>query len=77
MVVSPDALPEYSSKNVVAYAQDPDAVLRVLCLPPEQFAQDIYIQFEGAKDTAFKHEPALRVNVDHLREAIHWYLTHD
>ena len=59
----PEALPEYSTRNVVAYAQDPDAVIRVLCLPPEQLAQDIHVQFEGAKDTAFQNEPALRVDI--------------
>ena len=73
----PEALPEYSTRNVVAYAQDPDAVIRVLCLPPEQLAQDIYVQFEGAKDTAFQNEPALRVDIAHLRDAIYWYVTHN
>ena len=73
----PEALPEYSTRNVVAYAQDPDAVMRVLCVPPEQLAQDLYVQFEGAKDTAFRNEPALRVNIEHLRDAIYWYVTHN
>ena len=44
------ALPQYTTRNVVAYAQDPDAVTRVLCLTPEQLAKDIYVQFEGTKD---------------------------
>ena len=53
----PEALPEYSTRNTVAYAQDPEAVMRVLCLTPTELAQDLYVQFEGVKEHGPEHGP--------------------
>ena len=35
------------------------------------------MHFEGAKDTAFQNEPALRVDIAHLCDAFYWYVTHN
>jgi hypothetical protein len=70
------ALPQYSTRNVIAFAQDPDTAIRVLCLAPCELAQDLYVQFEGSDRDAVAREPALIVDVTHLREALWWLTSH-
>ena len=53
------ARPQYTTRNTVAYAQDPDAVLQVLCLTPEDLCKDMYVQFEGADKTAISKDVAM------------------
>ena len=42
------ALPQYTTRNAVAYAQDPDAVLLAVGLMPAQLKTDLLVQFEGS-----------------------------
>ena len=73
-----DALPQYTTGNTVAYAQDPEAISRCLCLTPQQLADDLFIQFEGPKDEAFTNNAqAIQVSVQRLRAALHFFLTHN
>lgn len=70
------ALPQYSTRNVVAYMQDPDTARAVLCLSPSQLCQDLYIQFEGSDRSVVAREPMLIVDLEHLRRALWWFTTH-
>ena len=71
------ARPQYSTRNTVAYAQDPDVISRTLCLTPAELAQDLYVQFEGYDDNVVKQEPALQINMQDLRSGLYWLLTHN
>ena len=42
------ALPQYTTNNVVAYPQEPDAAVRALCLLPEQLVKVLTAQFVGS-----------------------------
>jgi hypothetical protein len=68
-------LPQYSTRNVVAFLQNPDSAVRTLCLLPADLSKDVYVQFEGSDPQNMMREPALQVNVEALRSAIWWYST--
>ena len=70
-----EALPQYTTGNTVAFAQDPEAITLCLCLNPEQLADDLFIQFEGAKEDALRKAPGIQVSVRRLRAALHFFLT--
>ena len=42
------ALPQYTTRNTVSYAQDPDAVLLTVGLMPAELKTDLLVQFEGS-----------------------------
>ena len=72
-----DATPQYTTRNVVSFPQDLDTALQVICLMPEDLPKDIHVQFEGSDSTVLHNEPALLVDVAHLRNAFWWYLGHN
>ena len=43
-----DATPQYTTRNVVCYPQDPDTAIRAMCLLPDDLAKVLFIQFEGS-----------------------------
>ena len=71
------ALPQYSTSNVVAYPQDPDAAVRVLCLLPENLCQVLTVQFVGEDASVVSKEPAFEVSIARLRAALYWFVTHN
>ena len=71
------ALPQYTTKNVVAYPQDPDAAIRVLCLKPEQLVHVLTVQFVGTDSSIVKLDETLQVDVQRLRHALFWLVTHN
>ena len=73
---NPDALPQYTTRNVVAFLQDPNGAVRTLCLLPEQLSKEVYLQFEGSDPGCIAREPAVQVDVQKLRHGIWWYATH-
>ena len=70
----PCEVPKYHSKNVVAYPQHLDAVLRTLGLRPVELAQTILVQFVGSDRGRLRHEPSLEVDLHRLRLAFQWLL---
>ena len=73
---NPDALPQYTTRNVVAFLQDPNSAVRTLCLLPEELSKEVHLQFEGSDPNFMAREPAVQVDVHALRHAIWWYATH-
>ena len=71
-----DALPQYSTNNVVAYPQDPDATVQMICLLPEDLCESLTVQVVGDDPEAVCRDPALVVNLHHLRAALFWLVTH-
>ena len=65
------ATPQYSTKNAVAYANDPCQIARVVCLLPEELCDDFAVQFVSSLEDAYQ-EPALQVSVIRLRAAMGW-----
>ena len=72
----PDALPQYTTNNVIAFLQNPDSAVRSLCLLPEEFCKDVHLQFENSDPNAIVREPAVQIDVHVLRRAIWWYAAH-
>ena len=72
----PEVLPQYSTRNVIAFLQNPDGAVRTLCLLPQDLCQDLYIQFEGGDPSHVLREPAVQVDIQRLRRGIWWYATH-
>ena len=70
------ATPQYTTRNVVAYTQDPDVAVRTICLLPDDLCKDLYVQFEGGDVASVHREPALVVDLQHLRDAMWWFATH-
>ena len=71
------ARPQYTTRNVVAYPQDPDAAVCLVCLLPSDLVQDLYLQFEGYDDAAIAREPAVQISLARLRAAMWWLATHN
>ena len=72
----PEALPQYTTSNVIAFLQNPDGAVRTLCLLPQDLCQDLYIQFEGGDPSNVFREPAVQVDIQRLRRGMWWYATH-
>ena len=72
-----EALPQYSTNNVVAYPQDPDAAIRALCVVPEDLYKVLTVQFVGSDPSIIAKDPANIVHLQHLRAALHWFVTHN
>ena len=70
------ALLQYTTSNVVAYPQDPDAAIRALCLLPEQLVKVLTAQFFGSDPSVVSRDPAVVVHLAHLRSALIWLVTH-
>ena len=70
------ALPQYTTNNVVAYPQEPDAAVRALCLLPEQLVKVLTAQFVGSDPSVVSQDPAVVVHLAHLRSALFWLVTH-
>ena len=60
------ARPQYTTSNVVAFAQDPDGPVRLSCVESAELSKDFHIQLEGACDSVVKHDGALQVNLTRL-----------
>ena len=73
----PDATPQYTTRNVVAYPQDPDKVLRAVSLLPEELCGVLAIQFVGSDPAVVGRESALMVSVARLRAAFWWLGTNN
>ena len=73
---NPDALPQYTTRNVVAFLQNPDGAVKTLCLLPDDLAKDVHLQFETSDPTILVREPSVQVDIQVLRRAIWWYATH-
>ena len=71
------ARPQYTTRNVVAFSQDPDTAVRLCCLEPAELAQTICVQFEGADKDVVRRESSLYVDLDRLRSAMWWFATHN
>ena len=69
--------PQYTTQNVVAFAQDPDAAVQLCCLEPSDLCKDIYVQFGGVDANVVKQERALQVDLCRLRAAMWWFATHN
>eukprot|EP00973_Karenia_brevis_P057371 7980115-Karenia_brevis.AAC.1 len=65
-----DALPQYSTNNVIAYPQDPDAAVRTICVFPEKLYQVLTVQFVGDDPSIVTKDPAVVVSVQRLRSAL-------
>ena len=72
----PEALPQYSTKNAIAFLQNPDSAVRTLCVLPDDLAKDFYLQFEGNDTSHVLREPAVQVDIHKLRSAMWWFSTH-
>ena len=68
---TPEARPYYSTKNTIAYPQDPDAAVRAVCLLPEELCKYMTAQFVGSDPTVISREPAMQVSIQRLRCALH------
>ena len=68
------ATPQYSTKNAVAYPNDPAKVTHIVCMLPKDLCGDFVVQFLSSLDDAFQ-EPSLQVSVSRLRAAIWWLAT--
>ena len=54
------ALPQYTTRNVVCYPQDPDAALKTVCVVPEDLVQILTVQFVGCDPrVVLSREPSL------------------
>ena len=69
------ALPQYSTNNVVAYPQDPDAAIVVLCLLPAHLYRVITVQFTGSDPRVVRGEPSLITDLVDLRAALAWLVS--
>ena len=69
--------PLYHEKNVVAYPQNPDAVLPVLGLAPKDLPKVLVVQFVGGDRSRLRHEPSLQVDIARLRTALVWLTTNN
>lgn len=65
------AMPQYTTKNTVAYPNDPSSLMRMICLLPEDLCSVFCVQFVSSFEDAYQ-EPALQVSVARLRAAIWW-----
>ena len=73
---NPDALPEYTTGNAVVFEQLPGMKTEIICLLPEQLAEDIAVQFVDGNEHCVACEPSLMVSLPRLRSAIWWFSTH-
>ena len=64
-------------KNVVAYPQNPDAVLPILGLSPQELPKVLVVQFVGGHRQSLQREPALQVDIARLRAALLWLISHN
>ena len=72
------ALPQYTTRNVVCYPQDPDAALKTVCVVPKDLVQILTVQFVGSDPkVVLSREPSLEVNLEELRAALYWLVTHN
>ena len=65
-----DARPQYTTRNVVSYPQDPATTVACVCLWPADFAKDVCVQFEGSDRSVVAAAEDLRIGVDRLRAAL-------
>jgi len=65
------AMPQYTTRNTVAYPNDPSSLMRMICLLPEDLCSVFCVQFVSSLEDAYQ-EPALQVSVARLRAAIWW-----
>ena len=70
-----DEIPRYHQKNVVAYPQNPDTVLRAVSLRPDDLCKALVVQFVGDGRGRLRSEPSLSVSVGRLRKAFAWLST--
>ena len=63
----PQAAPQYTSRNTVAYPQAPDKILRAVCLMPEDLCSVLAVQYVGSDRNIVAKEPALLMNLPRLR----------
>ena len=71
------ARPQYSTRNAVAFAQDPDAVVQVCCVEPEDLSKDLYVQFDGVDRSVVERDATLQVDLPQLRAAMWWFASHN
>ena len=71
----PDTAPQYTTRNVTAYPQDPDKILRSVCMMPEEICSHMAVHFFGNDVSVLPREPALQLNVVRLRSAMWWLAT--
>ena len=64
--------PYSHQRNVVAYSQNPDGILRYLGINPSNLARMLQVQFVGEDRNGVRHHPDLQVSVDRLRSAFRW-----
>jgi len=73
---STDALPQYTTKNAVAFAQDPEQLKRLVGVMPEDLVSDVAVQFQGSDPRLVQKERSFMVSIPRLRAAIWWFSTH-
>ena len=61
--------PWYHQRNVVAFSQPPDGILRHLGMSPSSLANMLQVQFTGEDRNELRHQPDLQVSVERLRSA--------
>jgi len=71
------ATPQYTTRNVVSFPQDADTAIAKLCLLPEDLAKVLFVQFVGSNKQVVLNDPALQVDVEHLRAGFIWFLGHN
>jgi len=69
-----EALPQYTTNNVVAYPQDPDAAIKALCVVPADLYKVLTVQFVGSDPSIIAQDPAMIVHLHHLRQALQWFV---
>ena len=64
--------PLYHQKNVVAFPQNPDAVLRVVGMTPQMLGAVVQVQFVGSDRTKLHNEFDLRIWIPKMRRTLKW-----
>jgi hypothetical protein len=68
---------QYSTRNAVAFTQDPDAVVQVCCVEPEDLSKDLHVEFDGVDRSIVERDATLQVDLPQLRAAMWWLPLHN
>ena len=71
------ARPQYTTRNVVAFVQDPDAIVQLCCVDPVDLSKTVCVQFSGPDATVVVRDTSLQVDLDRLRAAMWWFATNN
>ena len=67
------ARPQYSTRNVVAFSEDPDAVVQACCIEPSELGKYLHVQYDGTDGSSMLGAPSLQVDISRLRTAMFWF----